>query len=81
MKIISLSIFAFVASVSFAQDKTPVLSEMGSLKQESAQENPATLTEQETVVIENNSQKRNKASRRNRKTAIADAKKAEALEE
>lgn len=81
MKIISLIIFAFFAFGSFAQDKTPVLSEMGSLRQESAQENPATLSDKETVVIENNDQKRNKASRRNRKTAIADAKKADAVEE
>lgn len=77
---ISLIIVTLTSFTSLAQDKTPVLSEMGSLGRESSAENPAVLAERDTVLRVTNDEKRVRARKMRKKAVISDAKRAEALD-
>lgn len=77
----SLIVFCLGINFCYGQDKTPVLSEMGSLRQESAQDNPATLNEKDTVVVVQDLAKKNRAKKTRKKAALTEAKKAEVEDE
>lgn len=73
-----------VLTISFAslgQDKTPVLSEMGSLQPATETQQEATLSEMDSPASVSNPEKRNRARRLQKKAALAEAKKAEVSDE
>jgi hypothetical protein len=80
-KFFGACLMTLLFSVTYGQDKTPVLSEMGSLRTETAHDSPGVIAESDSVVVLQQSEKQKRAKKLRKKAEISDAKKTEALRE